>query len=240
MKKYICYAIGVMLLIPVLLNFLLPIKTGLNIIKQDDLWLSFWATYLSACASAIMAAVSWWMNKNATEQNQKMQDNEAWQRLVERYNKIEKFVVEQERIHHPNWIYVIRTMECDDSKIQPFLCQRERLLLSSSKFIRRYLEDEYAYQIQNNTSKALYSYGLSLKQLNDLYLALTKSQIKQFTNNKEDNLQTSGTTKENDKIDVNINSSFMEFEIKGDELLKEEKQRLLNFAKERNMDCGVI
>lgn len=131
-------------------------------------------------------------------------------------------------------------MECDDSKIQPFLWQRERLLLSSSKFIRRYLEDEYAYQIHNNTSKALYSYGLSLKQLNVLYLALTQNQIKQFTNNKEDNLQTSGTTKENDKIEVNINSSFMEFEIKGDDLLKEEKQRLLNFAKERNMDCGVI
>ena len=71
-------------------------------------------------------------------------------------------------------------------------------------------------------------------------MALTQNQIKQFTNNEEDNLQTSGTTKENDKIEVNINSSFMEFEIKGDDLLKEEKQRLLNFAKERNMDCGVI
>ena len=249
--------------VPLALNFILPIKTGLNVISTGDNWLMFWATYLSACGSALVAIVSLKMNQNAIVQNNKMNDSVAWGRLVDRYNQLEKFIIEQERLHHPNWLktdeysklfFIIeqervphqKWLKMDEyselffsknpeinKKQRYFLLNRERQLLSSSKKIRRYLEAEYAYQISNRTSYILNSYGCCLRELNEAYLNLTKLLLSCYTSK---------------EIDINriinlqqiIKSSFENLELRGDEFLKVEKQRILDYAHEKNLEQGII
>ena len=146
MNKNITIGIIVALLIPVILNFLLPIKTGLNVIHQNDYWLCFWGTYLSACGSFIVALVSYKMNINANKINEQLQYDAAWQRLVERYNRLENFIVEQEKIHHTNWIDINedKRINLTEYEYRLFLHDKEIELYSAGLLIRRYLENDNA------------------------------------------------------------------------------------------------
>ena len=50
-KGYIIFIVGIVLVIPILLNFIIPLPALFPVIGEPVNWLMFWATYLSAAAS---------------------------------------------------------------------------------------------------------------------------------------------------------------------------------------------
>ena len=59
-KKYLSFLlfIGLLLIIPIILNFVLQIPSHFPIIGDSQTWLSFWASYIGAIASFAMIAVT--------------------------------------------------------------------------------------------------------------------------------------------------------------------------------------
>lgn len=57
-KKIVIIFIVVIFLLPIIFNFVLPIKSFLPVIGNEENWLSFWATYIGAIVSALMVYVA--------------------------------------------------------------------------------------------------------------------------------------------------------------------------------------
>lgn len=92
----------VILLIPVALNFLLSVDTGLNVISggSQAIWLAFWGTYLSACGTIVVAWLSY-------QQNRSFENVRKHQKKMGRYDLLEGYVCDmQETFHFLNLAFV--------------------------------------------------------------------------------------------------------------------------------------
>lgn len=70
MKKYILWIITglIVLLFPIVLNWLIMMPSFFNFVGEGVDWLNFWITYLSAIASFAMVFITWRTLKQNTEQ----------------------------------------------------------------------------------------------------------------------------------------------------------------------------
>lgn len=217
-------------LIPVLLNYLLPVKTGLVILGKPSEWLMFWASYLAAVGSFAMAIVSLWMNKRLHQYNDKTLNYVRWDKMVDRYNKIEKFICEEEMMHSDMaLLYVLSYIEKHELQdIQHLICLKTLALKSCSLKIARFLEQEKAGDYNTETGRLLKEYGCNVKDSNINIHNLFDRGLKGDLSKEE----------WKDGINTLINDNSLRFEKLEDlrmKYLKSEKDRILKFARDNHL-----
>ena len=232
-KNYLIGVIFLFLTIPPIMNFILPIKTGLNILgggESTTIWLSFWGAYLAALGSFVLGFVSHCNNIEAVKQNEKILHNNGWEHLVNRYDHIEKFVINEEYIHHPANIdeLISYSKKGDDSAFHLQLSNWRKDVNISSLRIIRYMNND----VQDPNDIEMKEYGLALKNINDKALEI----IKVFS----EKLSQEETEKKLANMRTDMSIQFSNLMSKGPALLKCEKRRLRDEAKKNDIPCGII
>lgn len=171
MKRYYLIAIFI-LIIPVVLNFVLPIKTGLNNLGGEGnpiIWLSFWGSYLAALGSFFLGIISYFNNKEAVKQNEKILNNIILEQLEKRYDHLENYVANEERYHNDDFIKkvieIMKKCQNNNERLIYLYDQKQKISLTSLNIIR-FLEQQNAKEYYNETGRALYGYGIKLKNAN--------------------------------------------------------------------------
>ena len=218
-------------LIPVLLNFLLPIKTGLIILGEPSKWLMFWASYLAAVGSFVMAIVSLRMNMRLHQHNDKALNYVRWDKLVDRYNRIEKFVCDEEMMHSEWALRCILNYiaEHNLSDTRNHICQKAQELKSCSLRIARFVEQEKARDYKTETGKMLNAYGFCVQQINEKVCISFEKQLKGNFSESEWKHDINKLIDENSSMLKKLESLRMDY-------LLAEKQRILKFAEENNLE----
>ncbi len=232
MKRNYFFIVVVILIIPVVLNFVLQIKTGLNIIGGGRLtvWLSFWGTYLTALGSFFLGYVSYCNNKEAVKLNEKLLHHYGWEHLVNRYNHIEEFVINEERIHHPTHIDELITYlkKGDDSAFCLQLSNWRKDVNLSSLRIIRYMKDD----VQDPKDTEMMEYGLALKNINDKALEIIDVFCAKISQEEME--------KRLKGLQRDMTNEFFNLMSKGPALLKCEKRKLRDEANKYDIPNGII
>lgn len=223
--------------IPILLNFLLPIDTGLNIIGGNDsshVWLVFWGAYLSALGSFVIAVASLYINRQAIKQNEKLQAHQTWNEMAMRYNHLEKFIVFEEKQYSEGFLYdILYSLQQHTNNLdsQKYIAKKSIAFSVAVLQINRFLEEEKAfYEMNTETRKALFEYGMTLQKFNVEYGSLIK--VKTF--------KEKGRKKFLDELSSLIQQQdclYNELQHKGQNVLIAEKKRLLNYAKQHDIEA---
>ena len=208
---------GFIVIIPIVLNFLLPIQTGLVILGEPKDWLGFWSSYLAALGSFTLAMVSLWMNKRLHRQNEKNVNYVRWDKMVNRYNQVERFVLEEEQLHS-EWF--LKTMlyyveSHNDSEYKLYISEKLQLLLSCSL----------------KTGQMLYEYGKAVKTVNCSFYEKLSSALY------------SCNISENEHYILTIKDLLMDNEKGLKDLMKlrlvylqAEKKRVMKFARSKKLE----
>jgi hypothetical protein len=231
-SDFLRYGIGLFFAIPIALNFLLMIPTGLNILGTESqegsttVWLQFWAAYLSAAGSFCLAYMSYKVSKATLEQNTTMLMHNRWEQLIQRYEAMEKFVADMEEIHH------IHTMET-----LYLMCESEKRVLivrltSAALLILRYMENDKGYMFKTKRGLALNAYGARLQKLNTLCVTYVNAIIY------PDAADSKPVIARKEQILHEIENLYGSMMEAGKDLLQTEKSELRNFAQENKIPAG--
>lgn len=230
----------VLFAIPTILNYVLQIKTGLNVIQEstsESVWLTFWGTYLAAIGSTFLACVSFLMSKHAYNQNQKILNDNAFERLINRYNKLENYLAYEEKFFHQCYVdEIIEHIKGNPNDFYNFIVQKERELSVVSLWIQRYPEQEKANLYINDTGESLLEYGRSLRIANELYFEF----INLLKENKELKIGFQDFTQKNKELIENIRSAYKDICREGGRLLYAEKKRILEYARNNKIECALL
>ena len=230
-----------------ILNFSLQIKTGLNILGGSEsaiIWLSFWGSFLAAISAGFLGWVSLQINQKAIkqnkisiEQNNKTLHNCAWNKMVSQYNKLEVFVITQEKLHSLETIQKIKAIvikkeggDNQDNKIQ--LLQIKTELRGASIRIGRFVNESHTSDCCRETDNSLSIYGNALRAANTgmieyldaLYNSLTPGHT--------------GEEQFDEKKYKELISSCSRIMVSGFDYLKEKKNEIMKFAKEHDIEQG--
>lgn len=238
MKRYHLLIPVVILIIPVVLNFVLPITTGLIILGGEGsptIWLSFWGAYLAALGSFVLGLVSYYNNKEAVQQNEKILNNMVLEQYDERYNHLEKFMANEERHHNESFIRkvieIMKKCQNDNERLIYLYTQKQKASLTSL-YIIRFIEQEKAYDYQNETSRALYNYGMNLKDANFAIESYIDALIKSIKDNSSHSLDMDLFINKNDKLINDTINSCKGLIDSGTQILQAEKKRIRSLQKE--------
>lgn len=246
-QSYISFAI-VVLAIPVILNFLLPINTGLNIIGGKEsvgVWMSFWGAYLAALGTFALGWVSYEINKKAIEQNEKILHNYAWDNLAKRYEHLERYIGEQEKIHNESSVkklFAILSKYETANDCLIYLYHQKQEISLTSLYIIRFLEQQYGCDFHNETGWALNMYGAKLKEANIAFIKLFDTLIKELENNQSDDFSFDIISQEEKVIESKQNTveSCQGLITAGSDLLKAEKERIRGYARKHKIEQGIL
>lgn len=231
-KKVLLWSLFIfIILIPVLLNFLLPIKTGLVILGEPSEWLMFWASYLAAVGSFTMALVSLWMNKRLHQHNDKTLNYVRWDKMVDRYNRIEKFVYEEEKMHSELVLRCILSYieKHSLSDIRHLICHKTQELKSCSLRIARFVEQEKARDYNTETGRILNTYGACVQNVNKNISYSFEIAIKEDSSEKEWIDGIKRLIDDNHLILDKLENLRMDY-------LLAEKKRILKFAEDNHLE----
>ncbi len=243
-SKYLFIWVIVAFAIPVILNFLLQIRTGLVILggsSSQTMWLSFWGSYLSAIASGLLACASLVINQKSIEQNDKILHNSAWEKLSNRYNRLENFICSQEMLYNDIYVEeILEYLENNSNMKSSYIAKKERMVTVSGLKINRFLEQDKANEFHNKTGECLKKYGGMLYEANDLYLKFILN-IKNYNNNKNNNTFNYKEFKDTNENTINsIKISYNGILKYGRELLIAEKNRILEYALKHHIEHGIL
>lgn len=244
MKKHFIIIAVVIVAIPVVLNFILPIKTGLNNLDGEGnptIWLTFWGAYLAALGSFFLGVVSYMNNKDAVKQNEKILYNITLDHLIDRYNHLEKFIANEESHYNESYINkVIAIMKkCEDNNERlVYLYQQKQKITLTSLNIIRFLEQESASVCHNATEKALLQYGNGLKDANDGICDYIDALIRTIKNEQSNSFDLEKFMNEN-IIEKAIDSCNGLIDL-GTDFLQAEKKRIRDYAKKHSIDLAIL
>lgn len=242
----IILAVFVAITIPIVLNYILPIETGLKIIggnKSNIVWLEFWGAYLAALGSFVLGWISYVINRNAIKQNEKILYNVNLEHLMIRYDHLAKFIANAEIHHNDSYIKKVDKFveECksDNDKLIYLYKQKQRISLTSLNIIR-FIEQEYANEYHNETGRALYKYGKELADANIAINEFIGDYIKALEG-KEYN----PSDFENFIIDKDCKIKAAIKKCAGlldcaTEVIQTEKKRIREYAKKHHLEFGIL
>ncbi len=237
--KYAALAILVCLFIPVLLNFLLPINTGLNVIAEDDpnmkLWLSFWGSYLAAIGSFTLAGLSYWLTKTNNEELKRNRNFEMFRVARERYNNLESYVVAMDSAFHPSRLKAIYVLiqEGECSLAFEEIGELRSSLVSSSNRCVGFLQNDRICDYGDDAGEQLFNYGKELKNLQEEYESIL-DKLEQFLLENRQAVLFCDTS-----IDEEM-SRYLRMENIGTDLLLSERKKIRKFAKDNNIEIPTI
>ena len=232
-KKYIIYVVIATIAIPIFFNFFLPIETGMKILgeeKSNIIWLSFWGTYLAALGSFFLGWIALQINKESIKQNEKILHNYGWEHLVNRYNHIEEFVLNEESVHHPTHIdeLIAYLKKGDDTSFHLQLSNWRKDVNLSSLRIIRYMNDDVLGPKDNE----LIQYGLALRNINDKASEIIEVFCKKLSQEE--------TEIELENLRMDMLNKFSNLMSTAFYLLQHEKRMLHDEANKYNIPCGII
>lgn len=120
-SKWVFLAIPIIIIIPVLLNWVLrwEVQSG-PIIGGDngpEIWLAFWGAYLAAIGSLVMAMVALLQNSRIREQNV---IKEQYEFECKQYERVESYVLENNSLYKINHLisFCLTLANCNDNNNQ--------------------------------------------------------------------------------------------------------------------------
>lgn len=238
MKKTSVLIVLAAIAIPIVLNFILPIETGLRVLggKGDvSTWLTFWGSYLAAIGSFFLGWFSYKINQNSVRQSDEILRNNAWERIANRYYRMEKFIINEEQIHHSGHIseLIAYLKKKDYNTFLLCFSNWQKELNSSSLRIIRYVNVNTDYSISNMEVK---EYGMSLSKINLEALEI----IEVCLEHKSDEESIKGLINKLEQALEKYNPSFKYLMSTGFNLLTCEKRRLGEETKKNNISLGFI
>ena len=220
--------------IPLVLNFILPIRTGLVIMGDPKIWLSFWASYLAAIGSFVVAFVSLEMNKRLHKQNEKNINYQKWDKMVERYNRLERFIVNEEHLHS-EWTlcFMLNYAKIhEETEIELFFSKKAQEFFSCVLNIARFQEQEMAYNYTTQTGKNFYLYGKNVSKINNESCTFFKRELNKGHSKEEWVKRIGALIEENRQLLDKLEDKRMEY-------LLSEKMRIIKFADKHHLDVHL-
>lgn len=236
MKRFYLIAVFI-LMMPVVLNFVLPIETGLNNLGGEGnptIWLSFWGAYLAALGSFFLGFISYCNNKEAVKQNEKILNNIILEQLEERFDHLENYVANEEKHYNESFIKkvveIMRKCQDNNERLIFLYSQKQNISLTSLNIIR-FIEQERANEYHNETGRALYEYGMNLKKASCAIEAYIDELIKTIEVESSHSLDVEKFEKDNVRIINEAIDSCRGLKNSGTQLLQSEKKRIREVRK---------
>ncbi len=251
--KWIFVIIGI-LLIPAILNFFLQIQTGLIILGGSEStasWLSFWGSFLSAIAAGFLGWVSLKINEKAIEQNKisieqndKILHNDAWNKMVAQYNKLEDYIITQEQLHSLETIQTIKILYLEEEKkikleTKIKLLQIKAQLREASIKINRFGNDGGSSDGYREINHRLSAYGKALYEANQRLLEYTDFIYNSMISHEERHEEKYEKIYDHNQYQRLADSCTGIMNL-GFNYLQEKKNEIVKFAKEHNIEQGAF
>ena len=230
--------IAIIMLIPVILNFILQIRTNLCILGGSEVersWLSFWGDFLAAIAAGFLGWVSLDINKKSIAQNEKILHNNAWEKMVANYNKLEDYVVAQEKLHSQETIDKIKAIVTSkdgnnlENKIR--LLNIKAQLREASIKIARYVDEGRLSDSQSKAEYCLSKYGNALRAANTGMIKFIEDSYKSICPEQNE-------TDKSDRKECELSNSCSEIMTYGFDFLNNKKIDIIEYAKEHGIAKG--
>ena len=201
---------------------------------------------MAAIGSFCVAYISLKLNKNSIKQNDKLLHNMAWDKLVKRYDILEKFIMQDELLHNECFLdeiqqYTDNIADKEEKSINAFLSfliRKKMLLNIQSIKIARFVEQDKANQYHNDTGLNLFDYGCSLNKVNIGLIKLVDILINNLQYGNRPNLKSISSNNHNDLCELKCKcNSLIDLRSK---VLQSERERILNYAKKYNIENGIL
>lgn len=192
----------IVLLLPIILNWLITRPTFFNFVGSGVDWLNFWVTYFSAIASFAMVALTWWTLKQSKSQNDALlEQNEKI--LQNNKEQLEELKRQWNAERNPNILLSIGVAK------QSFFLKISNVGLSAAYDIRLSVNEEFLNMIPSKEAKNCFTplvnpFFIDGKSTKYIYIGQGKEIVNTFKD-KHIIMKVSGTYCNGGTIDFSCN-----------------------------------